>query len=310
MFWVHASNAARFEQSFREIADFARIPGRNDPGSNILELIENWLWHAKGDEKWLLVLDNADSDDVFQIVPKKANSQSRNDLADSSRKPLIEYVPRTPHGAVIITSRVREFALGMVNDRTLIEVKPMERKIGWKPPGYTVQHFLSQIDILYKGMWKEAEELLLNLINIYKTLDNDYPEAQVALANLTVTYQKQGRWEEAAKFFQEQIGTSKKKPRLRSSWNNNEESESGIIVFTPGSMGEGPGAFGEGYWGWQEGAWWRELQHIDHDGEFDICTPKARPMDKSWTTRNPSNENVREAVRRRSSTQHYRGCEA
>ncbi|KAJ5591297.1 hypothetical protein N7450_005269, partial [Penicillium hetheringtonii] len=84
----------------------------------------------EGDEKWLLVLDNADSDDVFQIVPKKANSQSRNDLADSSRKPLIEYVPRTPHGAVIITSRVREFALGMVNDRTLIEVKPMERKIG------------------------------------------------------------------------------------------------------------------------------------------------------------------------------------
>jgi len=104
-----------------------RIPGRNDPGSNTFKLIENWLRQAKGDEKWLLVLDNADSDDVFQIAPKKANSQSENDLADSSRKPLIEYVPRTPHGAVIITSRVREIALGMVNDRSLIEVKPMER---------------------------------------------------------------------------------------------------------------------------------------------------------------------------------------
>src|SRR6266536_6154478 len=57
VFWVHASNAARFEQSFRDIANCVKISGRQNPQANIFQLMHNWLRNdRKG--KWVLILDN------------------------------------------------------------------------------------------------------------------------------------------------------------------------------------------------------------------------------------------------------------
>jgi hypothetical protein len=39
--WVHASNAARFEVSFRDIADRAKIAGRQNPQANIFKLVHD-----------------------------------------------------------------------------------------------------------------------------------------------------------------------------------------------------------------------------------------------------------------------------
>jgi hypothetical protein len=41
VFWVYASNAARFEQSFRDIADRAKVFGRQGPKANIFKLLHN-----------------------------------------------------------------------------------------------------------------------------------------------------------------------------------------------------------------------------------------------------------------------------
>jgi hypothetical protein len=43
VFWVHASNAARFKQSYRDIADRVKIAGRRDPQANIFKLVHDWL---------------------------------------------------------------------------------------------------------------------------------------------------------------------------------------------------------------------------------------------------------------------------
>jgi hypothetical protein len=43
VFWVHASNAARFETSYRDIANFVKIPGRQNPKANIFQLVHGWL---------------------------------------------------------------------------------------------------------------------------------------------------------------------------------------------------------------------------------------------------------------------------
>ncbi|KAJ5496994.1 hypothetical protein N7463_008981 [Penicillium fimorum] len=51
VFWVHASNEARFEQSFRDIADQVRIPGRQYVEVDIFKLVENWLRDEK--RKWV-----------------------------------------------------------------------------------------------------------------------------------------------------------------------------------------------------------------------------------------------------------------
>ncbi|CAI7620030.1 unnamed protein product [Penicillium manginii] len=126
VFWVHASNEARFEQSFRDIADQVKIYGRQDPRVNIFQLVENKL---RGEKlgKWVCILDNVD-DDKFLCSPPTAGKEDptigpTNGL---TKKPLLEYVPRSQNGSIIITSRSREVALKMVDHEDLVKVEPME----------------------------------------------------------------------------------------------------------------------------------------------------------------------------------------
>ncbi|KAJ5826076.1 hypothetical protein N7474_003214 [Penicillium riverlandense] len=126
VFWVHASNATRFEQSFRDIADQVKIPGRHDPHANIFKLVENWLRDEKRGS-WVLILDNVDDDEFLRKSPATGPGDPKNSLLNASTKPLLEYLPRSLNGFVIITSRTREVALKMVDYKDLIEVKPMER---------------------------------------------------------------------------------------------------------------------------------------------------------------------------------------
>ncbi|KAJ5192536.1 Tetratricopeptide-like helical [Penicillium cf. viridicatum] len=116
VFWVHGSNESRFEQSFREIADQVKIPGRQDPQVNIFKLVENWLRDEKIG-KWVCILDNIDDDQLL----------SMRSSANGSNKPLLEYIPKSQNGSVIITSRSREAALRIVDHKGLIEVNPMQR---------------------------------------------------------------------------------------------------------------------------------------------------------------------------------------
>ncbi|KAK5711317.1 hypothetical protein LTR17_018488 [Elasticomyces elasticus] len=74
--WIHASNAARFEQSVRDVADQLKIYGRKDPKSDLLQLLRNWLRdESKG--KWLMVLDNAD-EVGFLLEPPATLGEARS----------------------------------------------------------------------------------------------------------------------------------------------------------------------------------------------------------------------------------------
>ncbi|KAH8691822.1 hypothetical protein BGW36DRAFT_280847, partial [Talaromyces proteolyticus] len=64
VFWVHASNAARFEQSYHDIADTVKLFGRQDPKANIFKLVHNWLRDTKNG-KWVMILDNVDDADFL-----------------------------------------------------------------------------------------------------------------------------------------------------------------------------------------------------------------------------------------------------
>ncbi|KAJ5858068.1 hypothetical protein N7455_008962 [Penicillium solitum] len=126
VFWVHASNEARFEQSFRDIADLVKIPGRQDAKVNIFRLVENWL----RDEKignWVSILDIVHDDQLLCSVPVAGKGDPMSGSTNASTKPLLEYVPRNRNGSIIITSRTREVALKMVHHSDSIEVRPMEK---------------------------------------------------------------------------------------------------------------------------------------------------------------------------------------
>jgi hypothetical protein len=117
VFWVHASNRARFEQSFRDITDRVKIPGRMDMQADILKLVHNWLCDSK--HCWLLVLDNVD-DARFLLDRQAANSKT-----DS--RPLCEYLPHCKQGSILLTTRNKDAALKLVDRRGIITVEPMEK---------------------------------------------------------------------------------------------------------------------------------------------------------------------------------------
>ncbi|KAJ5523469.1 hypothetical protein N7513_013013 [Penicillium frequentans] len=145
--WVHASNAARFEQSFRDIANQVKIPGRQDPQAHIFELVENWLRDGKRG-RWILLLDNLDDPEFLRKSPA---------ISQGFTKPLLEYVPRGLHGSVIITSRTREVALNTVDYKDLIEVKPMEqsealellqKKLPQPEKSQDCQHLVEELELM------------------------------------------------------------------------------------------------------------------------------------------------------------------
>ncbi|KAJ5683654.1 hypothetical protein N7462_006819 [Penicillium macrosclerotiorum] len=125
VFWIHASNQARLEQSFRDIANQVKISGRREPKANIFELVENWLRDEKKG-KWVCVLDNADDYEFLCLPQTVANPAHAIEPTYVPVKPLLEYIPRGRNGSVIITSRSREVVLKMVKENDLIEVTPME----------------------------------------------------------------------------------------------------------------------------------------------------------------------------------------
>jgi hypothetical protein len=122
VFWIHASNAARFEQSYRDIADTVKIFGRQNPKANIFKLVYDWLREGKRG-KWVLILDNIDDARFLLDIDTqgKASSPGGTDL-----RPLRDYLPQSQNGSTLITSRSKEAALKLVEKGDIIEVEPMD----------------------------------------------------------------------------------------------------------------------------------------------------------------------------------------
>ncbi|KAJ5904758.1 uncharacterized protein N7473_001674 [Penicillium subrubescens] len=117
VFWIHASNAARLEQGYQQIAAVAEISGRDDPKMNILQLVCQWLCDARNG-RWLMVLDNAGDDGIFF-------GSSTSD----ERGPLVRFLPQAAYGSMLITSRNGRAARNLVGrDGHVIEVRPMNEE--------------------------------------------------------------------------------------------------------------------------------------------------------------------------------------
>jgi len=122
VFWIHASSAARLEQSYQQVAAVAEISGRDDPKTNILQLVYQWLCDS-GNGRWLMVLDNADDDGIFF-----------SDDITNERGPLVGFLPQAAHGSILITSRNGLAARNLVGrDGHVIPVQPMNETESLSP---------------------------------------------------------------------------------------------------------------------------------------------------------------------------------
>ncbi|EXA36844.1 hypothetical protein FOVG_12726 [Fusarium oxysporum f. sp. pisi HDV247] len=96
IFWVHASSKPRFEEAYRAIAQRMNLPKRDDPSTNIIALVRDWL-QTEDSGSWLMILDNADDINLFW---RKGTDEQL----------LASFLPKRQNGTILITSRSLDVA--------------------------------------------------------------------------------------------------------------------------------------------------------------------------------------------------------
>ncbi|MCJ1345259.1 hypothetical protein MMC31_003465, partial [Peltigera leucophlebia] len=96
--WVHGGSRTRFEEGYQEIARMIELPNLDDPKTDTLQLVCNWL-SDEVNGSWFMVLDNADDAEIW--MEKLA--------------PLINSLPRGSHGSLLITTRDNQLGKGFTN---------------------------------------------------------------------------------------------------------------------------------------------------------------------------------------------------
>ncbi|KAH0558819.1 hypothetical protein GP486_004539 [Trichoglossum hirsutum] len=120
VFWVHASNYARFKEEYKNIARELSLPGIDDPDVDTLQLVSKWL-SDDINGPWLLVLDNADD---MEILFGSNSPTSPQQKIQGPATTLASYLPRSPNGSIIITTRDRRVGERLANRQKPISVLP------------------------------------------------------------------------------------------------------------------------------------------------------------------------------------------
>jgi tetratricopeptide (TPR) repeat protein len=130
--WAHASNNARLEQSYQEIAELVKVRGRKDPQADVFKLVHDWLRNEKN-APWLLVFDNADNpdnpDDAALCSSSLGDSQklqTHDGTGVALRQHLSRYPLPSRHGSVLLTSRTKRAAMQIVEESDIVTVEPMD----------------------------------------------------------------------------------------------------------------------------------------------------------------------------------------
>ena len=124
MLWVHAGSTARLEQSFRDIADYVKIPGRQDPKANVFRLVHDWLRDGNSGQ-WLLILDNIDSADLLSEVGDAGQRGQGTGVDGERRQPISAYLPQSQNGSILVTGRSQAVVLKLVEEKDIVAVQPM-----------------------------------------------------------------------------------------------------------------------------------------------------------------------------------------
>ena len=124
IFWIHAGSMARVEQGFRDIADHAGIPERDNPCVNIFKLVYDWLSSSRSG-KWLLILDNVDNASALGEAASDMQGRQEANADSATQQSILLYLPESQNGAMLFTSRSKTVALKLVEERDIITVEAM-----------------------------------------------------------------------------------------------------------------------------------------------------------------------------------------
>ena len=118
---MHAGTHARFEEGYRRIAETTKIAGWNDSTADILRIVRDWL-SDESNGNWVMIIDNADDIDIF--LPPAPKIQDAEDVT----APLLDFLPQSRNGSILITSRNRDVAFRLTGShKNILGVRPMDK---------------------------------------------------------------------------------------------------------------------------------------------------------------------------------------
>ena len=106
-----------------------------------MNLVHDWLHDGKNGS-WLLVLDNFDENLLFTEAGGASQVVQGTGVDSGNSRLVSEYLPQSRNGSILITSRNKDIARDLVEEKNIIVVEPMaqaqalalfEKKLG--PPG-------------------------------------------------------------------------------------------------------------------------------------------------------------------------------
>lgn len=179
--WMHASSASKVMQSCRTIGQILRLPGWNDPQSDILRVYQSWLEDACND-RFLLVVDKLDDLDLIEEPLPSENGP----------RALYHILSQKIAGSVLITTRDRRVGERLaLRNRTVsvpailaTEAKQLLQSV--LDPGIDfetdkIDHLIAALDYLPLAVTQTAAYLTENWISIQDyllMLDDDNDELQ------------------------------------------------------------------------------------------------------------------------------------
>lgn len=117
MLWIYCATVDRFKQAYQDIARKLSLPGWDDPKTDILKIVSEWLSN-ENNATWLMILDNADDNEKFFSAPQSLPEAERS-------VPLVSYLPRTSNGFILVTTRDNRVGRRLTDNRP-ISVLPFE----------------------------------------------------------------------------------------------------------------------------------------------------------------------------------------
>jgi len=119
IFWIHASNHARFTEAYHRIGKELGLSDVDNPEVDTLRLVQKWLSNdANG--PWLLVMDNADDIGAFFGLRNDESAEQDGQQA----KVLFKYLPQSSKGSMILTTRDKRIGQRLAKSEKPIDVLP------------------------------------------------------------------------------------------------------------------------------------------------------------------------------------------
>jgi tetratricopeptide (TPR) repeat protein len=107
------------------IADALKLRGRDDPQTDILQLVACWL-RDEASGRWFMILDNADDAALWVDQSHPRSVITAGELAAMAGA-LLDLIPQVHHGSILITSRTEDVAVRLTgNHKNIVAVKAMD----------------------------------------------------------------------------------------------------------------------------------------------------------------------------------------